>query len=47
MSQPSHSPQQNHLLDALPEEDFLRIAPKLELVEMPLGHALYESGGGG
>jgi CRP-like cAMP-binding protein len=45
MSLPSHSPQQNHLLDALPEEDFLRIAPMLEYVEMPLGQALYESGG--
>ncbi len=45
MSQSIHSPQQNHLLDALPEEDFQRIAPMLELVEMPLGQALYESGG--
>jgi len=45
MTQPLHFPQQNHLLDALPEEDFLRISPMLELVEMELGHALYESGG--
>lgn len=45
MSQSIHSPQQNHLLDALPDEDFQRIAPMLELVEMPLGQALYESGG--
>lgn len=45
MKQSIHSPQQNHLLDALPEEDFQRIASMLELVEMPLGQALYESGG--
>jgi CRP-like cAMP-binding protein len=45
MSEPLHSPKQNHLLDALPEEDYLRIVPMLELVEMPLGQALYESGG--
>jgi hypothetical protein len=40
-----HSPQQNHLLAALPAEDFDRMAPQLELVPMPLGEALYESGG--
>jgi CRP-like cAMP-binding protein len=45
MTQSIHSPQQNHLLDALPEEDFQRIVSMLELVEMPLGQALYESGG--
>jgi CRP-like cAMP-binding protein len=45
MSQPSNLPQQNHLLDALPEEDFSRIQPMLELAEMPLGLVLYESGG--
>lgn len=45
MTQSIYSPQQNHLLDALPEEDFQRIVPMLELVEMPLGQALYESGG--
>lgn len=45
MKQPLHFPQQNHLLEALPDEDFLRIEPFLELVEMPLGLALYESGG--
>lgn len=45
MTQPLHFPQQNHLLNALPEEDFLRIAPSLELAEMPLGLVLYESGG--
>jgi CRP-like cAMP-binding protein len=36
---------QNHLLAALPEEVFERIAPHLELVPMPLGAVLYEPGG--
>jgi CRP-like cAMP-binding protein len=40
-----HSPQQNHLLDALPEETYQRLLPMLELIELPLGQALYESGG--
>jgi len=40
-----HTPQQNHLLAALPQADFERLAPDLELVPMPLGEALYESGG--
>ncbi len=44
MSHP-HSPQQNHLLDALPESDYTRIHASLEYVSMPLGQALYESGG--
>ena len=35
----------NHLLAALPEADFERIAPHLELIAMPLGEVLYESGG--
>jgi CRP-like cAMP-binding protein len=39
------TPRQNHLLDALPEPEFQRLAPHLELVKMPLGEALYESGG--
>ncbi len=39
------SPAQNHLLAALPAADFERLSPHLELVEMPLGEALYESGG--
>jgi CRP-like cAMP-binding protein len=39
-----HSPRQNCLLSCLPAEDYLRIEPHLELVEMPLGEALYESG---
>ena len=41
----SHNPQQNHLLAALPAAEFERLAPHLELVPMPLGQALYESGG--
>ena len=40
-----HDPKQNHLLAALPAEEFHRLSPHLELVEMPLGEALYESGG--
>ena len=43
MSSP-HSPKQNHLLDALPAEDYARLLPDLELVAMPLGWAIYESG---
>jgi CRP-like cAMP-binding protein len=39
------SPHQNHLLDALPEADFARIEEMLEYIHMPLGQALYESGG--
>jgi CRP-like cAMP-binding protein len=41
----SHTPQQNHLLAALPAVDFERVASHLELVSMKLGKALYESGG--
>jgi CRP-like cAMP-binding protein len=40
----SHDPHQNHLLDALPEEDYGRLSPHLELIELPLGKVLYESG---
>jgi CRP-like cAMP-binding protein len=35
----------NRLLAALPEAEWQRWLPKLELVEMPLGDVLYESGG--
>jgi CRP-like cAMP-binding protein len=41
----SHSPLQNHLLAALPASEFNRLSPHLELVPMPLGEVLYESGG--
>jgi CRP-like cAMP-binding protein len=39
-----HDPRQNHLLAALPAEDFARLLPDLEGVPMPLGHVLYEPG---
>jgi CRP-like cAMP-binding protein len=39
------SPNQNHLLAALPTAEFERIAPHLEWVAMRLGDILYESGG--
>ena len=44
MSSP-HNPKQNHLLAALPAADYARLAPDLELIQMPLGWAVYESGG--
>lgn len=34
----------NQLLDALPETEWLRWQPQLELVDLPLGMVLYESG---
>lgn len=37
-----HSPNQNHLLAALPTADFERVAAHLELIAMPLGKYLYE-----
>ena len=40
-----HSPNQNHLLAALPAAEFERLAPHLELVPMLLGETLYEPGG--
>ena len=40
-----HSPNQNHLLAALPTAEFDRLAPHLELVPMLLGEVLYEPGG--
>jgi CRP-like cAMP-binding protein len=39
------SPSQNHLLAALPTEEYERLAAHLELVPMPLGEILYEPGG--
>ena len=39
-----HNPRQNHLLNALPAADYERLFPHLELVPMPLGEVLYESG---
>lgn len=42
--QKQHSPLQNHLLAALPVAEFKRLEKDLELVHMPLGEVLYESG---
>ena len=39
-----HALSQNHLLAALPAEERGRLIPHLELVPMPLGAVLYESG---
>jgi CRP-like cAMP-binding protein len=41
----SPSPNQNHLLAAMPTAEFERLASHLELVAMPLGEVLCESGG--
>ena len=40
-----HTPRHNDLLAALPAADYERLAPSLELVPLPLGRAMYESGG--
>jgi CRP-like cAMP-binding protein len=40
----SHNPQENHLLAALSPAERARIYPHLDLVPMPLGKVLYESG---
>lgn len=37
-------PKQNRILAALPAADFARLLPELELVEMPLGWTMSESG---
>ena len=37
-------PQQNHILDALPQPERERLFPHLKLVTLPLGKVLYESG---
>jgi len=42
--QAPHAPSQNHLLAALPKVELGRLLPHLELVPMPLGEVLYESG---
>ena len=41
---PDSTPRQNHLLNALPNAEYDRLYPNLELVQMPLGEVLYESG---
>jgi hypothetical protein len=40
-----HRPRQNDLLAALPEADYERLSRNLELIPLPLGRAVYESGG--
>jgi CRP-like cAMP-binding protein len=40
-----HSPKENQLLAAMPDTDYRALVPALEHVEMPLGQAVYESGG--
>jgi CRP-like cAMP-binding protein len=41
---PNRDPRKNLLLAALPEADLQRWLPKLEWVNLPLGHVIYESG---
>lgn len=45
MAPTEHRLQKNKLLAALPALEILRILPHLELVPLPLGEVLYESGG--
>ena len=40
-----HNPRENHLLNALLNNEYARLFTGLELVHMPLGEVLYESGG--
>src|SRR4030095_1642411 len=39
-----HSPNQNHLIAALPTAEYERLSAHLQLVPMPLGEVLYEPG---
>ncbi len=39
-----HDPRQNHLLAVLPTDAYERVLPHLELIPLPLGRVLYESG---
>ncbi len=39
-----HTPRDNHLLAALPADVYKHILPNLELIQMPLGKIIYESG---
>jgi len=38
------SPHQNHLLDALPPNDYERLSSQAELIQLNLGDVLYEPG---
>lgn len=44
ISLPSTGPNGNHLLAALPQEDYARLAGELERVHLPLGAMLYSPG---
>src|SRR6202161_3052654 len=44
MKDASSNPRHNHLLAALPQDQWKRWMPHLEYVEMPLGQVLYEPG---
>lgn len=44
VSAPTPDPKQNRILAALPGEDYARLLPDLELIEMPLGWTMSESG---
>ena len=37
-----YSPKQNQILAALPVQEYTRLLPFLELVDLPLGHVIYE-----
>jgi CRP-like cAMP-binding protein len=39
-----HDPRQNHLLAALPVDEYARLSPHLELVTLPLGDSVCEPG---
>lgn len=39
-----HTPKKNHFLAALPPDVYARLLPHLELIAMPLGWVLYDSG---
>jgi CRP-like cAMP-binding protein len=40
----SHDPRQNHLLAALPTDEYARLSPHLELIKLPLGDSVCEPG---
>lgn len=44
INNPIHDPRQNNILAALKKEEYERILPYLELIEMPLGWKLSEAG---
>ena len=45
LNSPPDQPNKNHLLAALPATEFERLKPHLELIHLPLGDVLCESGG--